>query len=98
MTTFIQLCRDLSPPIDVLRESGMLHVFDRLEPDERYTYIYQGIAEVLDHILVNANLDQYVASVDILHTNADFPLQLPGDTSPLHKSDHDPVVITLRYE
>ncbi len=87
-----------SPPIDVLRESGMLHVFDRLDPHERYTYIYQGIAEVLDHILVNANLDQYVASVDILHTNADFPLQLPGDTSPLHKSDHDPVVITLRYE
>ena len=85
-----------SPPIDTLISSGMIHVFDRLPPEERYTYIYQGIAQVLDHILVNALYEDTISSVDILHVNADYPLQMPGDTSVLHKSDHDPVVVTFR--
>jgi predicted extracellular nuclease len=86
-----------SPPIHALRESGLVHAFDQLAPEERYTYIYQGVAQVLDHILVNENLLGLLARVDILHLNADFPLQPPGDTSPLHKSDHDPVVVTLEF-
>ncbi len=85
-----------SPPIDTLRSAGMIHVFDQLSPEERYTYIYQGVAQVLDHILVNEIYESSISSVDILHVNADFPLQLPGDTSVLHKSDHDPVVVTFR--
>jgi hypothetical protein len=36
--------------------------------------------------------------VDILHINSDFPLQLSGDTSVLHKPGHDPVVITLDFK
>jgi predicted extracellular nuclease len=86
-----------SPPIDTLREAGLVHVFDDLDPEERYTYIYQGIAQVLDHILVNEKLVPAISRLDILHVNSDFPLQLPGDTSVLHKSDHDPVVITLDF-
>lgn len=85
-----------SPPIDTLRSVGMIHAFDRLPPEERYTYIYQGVAQVLDHILVNELYEDSISSVDILHVNADYPLQLPGDTSALHKSDHDPVVVTFR--
>ena len=86
-----------SPPIETLREAGLTHVFDDLEPQDRYTYIYQGISQVLDHMLVSEKLAPAIARVDILHVNADFPLQLPGDTSVLHKSDHDPIVITLDY-
>ena len=86
-----------SPPIDALRTSGLKHVLDGIPPEGRYTYIYQGIAEVLDHMLVNDNLYPFIATVDILHSNADYPLQPPGDTSVLHKSDHDPVVVTFQY-
>jgi len=86
-----------SPPIETLRDAGLVHVFDDLEPEERYTYIYQGIAQVLDHMLVNDKLAPALTRVDILHVNSDFPLQLPGDTSVLHKSDHDPIVITLDF-
>jgi len=85
-----------SPPIDTLRSVGLVHTFDRLPPEERYTYIYQGIAQVLDHILVNELYENSISSVDILHVNADYPLQMPGDTSVLHKSDHDPVVVTFK--
>ncbi len=86
-----------SPPIETLREVGLTHVFEDLEPAERYTYIYQGIAQVLDHMLVSDNLAPAINRVDILHVNSDFPLQLPEDTSVLHKSDHDPIVITLDF-
>lgn len=85
-----------SLPIDTLRSAGMIHIFDQLPANERYTYIYQGVAQVLDHILVNEIYQDSISSVDILHVNADYPLQLPGDTSVFHKSDHDPVVVTFR--
>ncbi len=84
-----------SPPIDVLRNNGLVHVFDQLSPDERYTYIYQGIAQVLDHILISGGHANEISRVDILHVNSDYPLQLPNDTSVFHKSDHDPVVVTF---
>ena len=85
-----------SPPIDELRSAGMVHVFDQLLPEDRYTYIYQGIAQVLDHMLINDAYSNSIVDVDILHVDADYPLQMPGDTSALHKSDHDPVIVTFR--
>jgi len=85
-----------SPPIDVFRSAGMVHVFDQLLPQDRYTYIYQGVAQVLDHLLVINSFADNIVDVNILHVDADYPLQLPGDTSALHKSDHDPVIVTFR--
>jgi DNA/RNA endonuclease YhcR with UshA esterase domain len=79
-------------PIDTLRAAGLLHVFEMLPGDERYTYIYQGASQVLDHILVTPELMDLLRRVDILHLNADFALSEPGDESPLRASDHDPVI------
>jgi endonuclease/exonuclease/phosphatase family metal-dependent hydrolase len=84
-----------SKPIDILREAGLRHAFEILDPDERYTYIYQGASQVLDHILITQGLMDMLRRVEILHTNADYPPSDPGDESPLHKSDHDPVIATF---
>ena len=84
-----------SLPIQTLREGGLTHVLDALPPEERYSYIYQGESQVLDHILITAALWERIVRVEILHTNADYPLPAPGDTSPLHQSDHDPVVVVF---
>lgn len=81
-----------SPPLDALREAGLEHVLAVLPDDQRYNYIYQGNSQVLDHILVSPDFFQYLSGVEILHTNADFPLPLPEDSSPLRKSDHDLVL------
>jgi len=67
-----------------------------LASQDRYTYIYQGAAQVLDHILINDSFADSIVDVNILHVDADFPLQMPGDISALHKSDHDPVIVTFR--
>ena len=84
-----------SLPIDSLRESGLRHVFDVLPGEERYTYIYQGVAQILDHILVSPSLWESLEGVHILHTNADFAMPDPKDDSPIHKSDHDPVIVII---
>jgi predicted extracellular nuclease len=84
-----------SLPIDVLRESGLIHPFDLLTGDELYTYIYQGVSQTLDHILVSPSLWAALEEVHVLHTNADFAMPDPEDDSPIRKSDHDPVIVII---
>lgn len=84
-----------SPPIDTLRAAGLLHVLEILPPEARYTYIYQGVSQVLDHILITPSLNQLLRRVEILHVNSDFPVPFADDPSAEHKSDHDPVVVTF---
>jgi predicted extracellular nuclease len=53
--------------------------------DQRYTYVFDGLSEVLDHILVSPA----VAGVQyqVVHVNAEFANQV---------SDHDPQVVDIR--
>ncbi|RME43744.1 MAG: hypothetical protein D6796_12730, partial [Caldilineae bacterium] len=82
-----------APSIQLMRDAGFVHVFDALLPEERYTYIYQGEAETLDHVLVSPALARRITGVTVLHINADFPPANPADDSPRRTSDHDPVVV-----
>ncbi|MEA3351828.1 MAG: endonuclease/exonuclease/phosphatase family protein [Chloroflexota bacterium] len=87
-----------SLPIDTLRDAGLIHVFEMLPENERYTYIYQGQSQVLDHILITPSLLEMLRRVDVLHVNADYTLPDPADESPMRKSDHDPVVVVFSLE
>lgn len=83
-----------SPPVNALSagvEPPLLHPFAYLPTLERYTYIYNGAAQVLDHLLLSENLGPQVAGVQVVHLHADFPA---GGAVPT--SDHDPVVLRLR--
>ena len=82
-----------SPPIAILREAGLFHAFDLLQPEERYTYIYEGASQTIDHILMTRRLYEIIDSVNPLHINADYTIPIAGDESPTHKSDHDPVIV-----
>jgi len=84
-----------SLPIQTLLDAGMRHVFEDLPLSERYTYNYQGISQTLDHILVTTSLQDLLRRVEVLHVNADYPPPISGDPSPMHASDHDPVVATF---
>jgi predicted extracellular nuclease len=54
-------------------------------PLKRYSYVFDGNHQALDHILVTLGLLED-AEVDVLHRNAQFP-----DGS----SDHDPILARL---
>jgi predicted extracellular nuclease len=87
-----------SPPLDVLREAGMLHVYEFVEPDRPYTYIFQGESETLDHILVTPSLYAGLAHVAVLHVGADYPPPIPDDPSARRVSDHDALVVIFALE
>jgi predicted extracellular nuclease len=65
-----------------------------LEKDsETFTFVFDGNAQVLDHMLVSPALLDLVAGADILHFNTTTPTLLLEDdaTSPWSASDHDPL-------
>lgn len=66
----------------------LTNLHDALPVPERYTFVFEGNAQTLDHILVSNNLASRV-EYDIVHTNAEFAA---------NASDHDPSVarFTLR--
>jgi len=58
----------------------------------RFTYLYDGNSQVLDHMLISPALYDLFASVDVLHFNASYPDMVGGDASTtLRASDHDPL-------
>jgi len=64
--------------------------------DERYSYIYRGSAEVLDHGLADQTLVPLVRDVFYSRGNADAPLSKAGEEDSADRSsDHDGLVITL---
>ena len=83
------------PPIDTLTSTGHLVDLPRTLPiQERYTYVFEGNSEVLDHILLSRSLAYAVPACscvplfdyDPVHLNAEFNDQV---------SDHDPQVVRL---
>lgn len=76
---------------------ALLHVYDLLPALDRYTYIFNGGSQALDHLLITPILATQVSEVNILHINADFAYPKQVDVSQVfHASDHDPVLLRLR--
>ena len=66
----------------------MTNMINTVDKADRYTYLFQGNSQVLDHILVSNHLAD-TTKTDILHINADFT-DMAG-----RASDHDPVLIQV---
>ncbi|WNS74136.1 endonuclease [Bacillus sp. DTU_2020_1000418_1_SI_GHA_SEK_038] len=77
---------EFSNPLQVLKGQELTNMIEKVPAEERYTYNYQGNAQVLDHILVSNNLAAST-EVDIVHINSGF-MEEHG-----RASDHDPVLI-----
>ena len=83
-------------PVAILGgEYGEVPLIDLIKlelPAERFTYVYDGNSQVLDHMLVSPALFLHFRGVDILHFNTSLPATLSDDpTTPLYCSDHDPI-------
>ncbi|WP_233713598.1 5'-nucleotidase C-terminal domain-containing protein [Lederbergia citri] len=68
----------------------MTNMINHVDPSDRYTYLFQGNSQVLDHILVSNNLVDNT-EIDILHINSDFT-DMAG-----RASDHDPVMVQVGF-
>jgi predicted extracellular nuclease len=64
-------------------------LIDTLPENERYTYVYQGNSETLDHILFSNNLfERHAFAYDVVHVNSEFYDQ---------SSDHEPQVVYISF-
>ncbi|BAY93855.1 MULTISPECIES: choice-of-anchor I family protein [unclassified Tolypothrix] len=74
---------EFSKPVSTLESAGLTSLIETLPENERYTYNFEGNAQVLDHILVSKNLLNQLDGYDVVHINSEFADQ---------DSDHDPSV------
>ncbi|MGM0841757.1 MAG: S-layer homology domain-containing protein [Bacillota bacterium] len=82
---------EFSAPINTLEGDVLTNMMEKLPAKERYTYIYQGNSQVLDHILVTNNLANSTM-IDSININSDFSEE-DG-----RASDHDPVLAKIQFE
>jgi uncharacterized protein len=84
---------EFSETVDILVGDGDLVDLPRTLPErERYTYVFEGNSQVLDHILLSPALALRIGPLsrfdyDIVHVNAEYADQV---------SDHDPQVVRIR--
>lgn len=76
-------------PVETLAEN-LTNLTETVSENERYSFIFQGNSQSLDHILVSDNLKDN-AEFDIVQVNSEF-----ADT-PQKASDHDPLVASLSF-
>src|SRR6185436_8144657 len=74
-----------SNPLMNLKCAPLYDLIETLPANERYSYVFEGNSQTLDHILVSGSL-LAVAHTDVVHVNSEFWDQA---------SDHDPQVATL---
>jgi predicted extracellular nuclease len=90
---------ELSPAMREMTENGRLTNILLQVPDEgRYSFVFAGISQLIDGVLVSPALADEVAQVQIMHVNADYPDSMGLDISPeglpYKATDHDvPVVV-----
>jgi endonuclease/exonuclease/phosphatase family metal-dependent hydrolase len=77
---------EFSDTVSILK-NGVLHdLIDTLPENQRYSYVFEGNSQTLDHILLSGSLFDRPFDFDVVHVNAEFADQA---------SDHDPSVVRL---
>ena len=70
---------------DASGTSILTDLITTLPTDQQYTYDFDGVSEVLDHILVSKGLGK--PDYQVIHINSEYADQV---------SDHDPQVVRLK--
>ena len=77
-----------SDTVGILKSAGLVDLVEGSPESERYTYVFDGNSQALDHIMVSDALaNAALPSYDVVHVNSEFANQT---------SDHDPEVVGLQ--
>ncbi len=90
-----------SDPLNELVSSGnLIRLWDFLPVEERYSYIFRGISQALDHILVTPTLYGSVLDFAPQHIDSDYPAFPYGNDNGVvwRASDHDPLVALFQTD
>ena len=82
-----------SQSLAYLEAAGLENLVAHTSPAQRYTYIYQGVSQVLDHILISGSLHDQFLFITPVHFNADYAEPYSRqETNFIRSSDHDPLL------
>lgn len=79
-----------SEPLKRLQGDLLTNLAERLPEEQRYSYIYDGNGQILDHILISEGLKTDVTDFGYIHLNSEFAVAR-------RLSDHDPAIVRFRF-
>lgn len=80
-------------PSDDLVNPDLINLVDVIAAGQRYSYIYDGNSQTLDHIIITETLRKHTTGFGFARINADFPQIYRNDGNRFERfSDHDPAV------
>jgi uncharacterized protein len=79
---------EFSETATILKNAGLHDFIETLPLNQRYSYEFEGNAQVLDHIMGSGAVLAKLVEFDAVHVNAEFADQA---------SDHDPSVIRVLF-
>ncbi|HQU84469.1 MAG TPA: hypothetical protein PKY59_15130, partial [Pyrinomonadaceae bacterium] len=75
------------------------NLVDFIKQNDRYSYSFDGNAQVLDHFLINEALKKHINGFGFARLNADFPEIYRNDASRVERfSDHDAAVAYFTFD
>jgi predicted extracellular nuclease len=81
---------EFSDTVGILKTGGLHALIETLPPDERYTYVFEGNSQAIDHILLSDHLfSDRPFAYDVVHVNSEFAVQA---------SDHEPQVARIALD
>jgi predicted extracellular nuclease len=86
-----------SQPLAALADAGLQNGVMGIAAQQRYSFIFQGVSQVLDYGLFSTVLPLACVEANSVHINADYPVVYAGvNETVLRSSDHDPVVFRFQ--
>lgn len=86
-------------PSKTAYQTGLVTLADYIDAKNRYSYVFGGSAQILDHILVNKPARERAVKFGYARLNADFPLIYRNDANrPERLSDHDAPVFYMSLD
>jgi hypothetical protein len=77
---------EFSDTVSILKTAGLDDLIETLPQNERYSYVFEGNSQTLDHILMSDSLVAQPFVYDVVHVNSEFADQA---------SDHEPSVARI---
>jgi predicted extracellular nuclease len=82
-----------------LLNPDLTNLVDLIKADQRYSYSFDGNAQILDHFLVTDALKKHLAGFGYARINADFPEIYRNDDTRVERfSDHDAAIAYFTFE
>lgn len=86
-------------PAEDFINPDLTNLVDLIKADQRYSFVFDGNAQVLDHFLITEGFKNHINGFGFARVNADFPEIYRNDPNRVERfSDHDPAVAYFTFD